>query len=55
MTVFGYPVKNEEGFTITKGKREPEVYESYAPAYAHMRAVYGSILSYRVELDKEEE
>ena len=48
MTVFGCEVDKSEGFTVTRGNRDPEKYESYNAALAKMRSLYGSTLTYKV-------
>lgn len=48
MEIHGYPVIQEEGFTITRGAMKPQVFESYEAAKAAQEKLLGSTLTYKV-------
>lgn len=52
--VHGYPIDASEGFTITRGARNPETFESIGAARATQRALPGSTLTYKVTIPERE-
>ena len=50
MEIHGYPVIQEEGFTITRGAMKPAAYESYEAAKSAQEKLVGSTMTYKVSV-----
>ena len=50
MEIHGYPVIQEEGFTITRGAMKPATYESYEAAKSAQEKLVGSTMTYKVSV-----
>ena len=52
--IFGYPIDTMAGYTLTRGARAAEEFESYSAAVAAQKALPGSTLTYKVSVPPEE-
>ena len=50
MEIHGYPVIQEEGFTIARGAMKPATYESYEAAKSAQEKLVGSTMTYKVSV-----
>lgn len=49
MTVFGKTVDTARKFTVTKGRKKPEIFDSYEAAWKYMEKNPGCTLHYFVK------